>query len=431
MNNENDRFFLNTVFVLIIFIPLALILGTFSINLIVYSLAVLILFKAFLSKNWNFLKSDLCVILFIMWAYLLLISVFIHEYSIKNIYKSFAFGFNFIFCLGIAFYLKKISSKKIIFFSYILLLITIFIYIDLTYQFLNPEFRDIFGFKVNTIRSYEVFGAEKILPLRLSGPFEGELVAGFYLATIGYASIFLFYYKSNFLKEKKYLIILLFINFCFIILTGERSSTIMSIITLSIFLVFDSKFNFKKLKYLFLIGVILVSFIIISPTTKERMNDLKDWSNREDNIYSSFLQTPWGKHYKTSIILIKQKPLLGTGIRTFRIACNQNNISGKYNLSDGCSTHPHNYILEILVEVGIIFVILFIYLIYKVIKIYSKKFNYLTHGFLAIFLSYIFPLRPTGAFFSSWHGSFFWILLALIIFSMEKESKNNEIKLNN
>ena len=95
MNSVNDRFFLNTVFVLIIFIPLALILGNFSINLIVYSLAVLILFESFLSKNWNFLKSDLCVILFIMWAYLLLISVFFHEYSIKNIYKSFAFGFNF------------------------------------------------------------------------------------------------------------------------------------------------------------------------------------------------------------------------------------------------------------------------------------------------------------------------------------------------
>jgi len=425
---ENERFFLNTIFTFIVFIPPVLIFGNFSINLIIYSSAVLILFKAFLSKNWTFLKSDLSVILFIMWAYLLLISIFFHEYSIKNISKSFAFGFNFIFCLGISFYLKKISSKKINFFSYILLFITFFIYIDLLYQFFNPEFKDILGFKVNTIRSYEIFNIEKLLPLRLSGPFKDELVPGFYLATIGYVSIFLFYYKNNFLKKKKYLITLLFINFCFIILTGERSSTIMSIITLSIFLVFDNKFNFKNLKYLFLIGLILGLFITIIPTTKERVNDLNNWSKRENNIYTSFLQTPWGKHYQTSIILIKEKPFFGTGIRTFRTVCRQKNISGEYNLSDGCSTHPHNYILEILVEVGAIFLILFIYFIYKVVKSYSKKFNHLTHGFLAIFLSYLFPLRPTGAFFSSWHGSFFWILLALIIFSIDSKSTNNKIK---
>ena len=202
MNVDNERFFLNTIFTFILFIPLALIIGNFSINFIIYSSSILILFKAYLSKKWNFLQSDLSIILFIMWAYLIFISIFFHEYNIKNISKSFAFGFNFIFCLGIAFYLKKISSNKIKIFSYIILFITFFIYIDLLYQFFNPEFKDILGFKVNTIRTYEIFNIEKILPLRLSGPFKGELVPGFYLATIGYASIFLFYYTNKFLKKK-------------------------------------------------------------------------------------------------------------------------------------------------------------------------------------------------------------------------------------
>ncbi len=428
MNVNNERYFLNTFFTIFLFIPVALILGNFAINLTIYLLVTLILLKAFRSKDWNFLKSDLNTILFIMWIYLLLISIFFHDYNIKNLSKSFIFGINFIFCLGVAFYLKKISFDKVKFFSYIFLSITFLIYIDLLYQFFNPEFKDILGFKVNTIRSYNIFNIEKLLPLRLSGPFKDELVPGFYLATIGSASIFLFYYVNNFLQKKSYLIFLLFLNFCFIILTGERSSTIMNVVTLLIFLIFDSKFQLKKIKYLFLIVLILGLFIKINPTTNERMNDLHDWSTRENNFFNSFLQTPWGKHYKTSIILIKKKPIFGTGIRTFRIECSKDfNIEG-YVLSDGCATHPHHYILEILVETGVIFLLLFFYLIYKIIISHIKNFNHLSHGLISIFLSYLFPLRPTGAFFSSWHGSFFWILLALIIFSLDFKVKNNEMK---
>ena len=72
----------------------------------------------------------------------------------------------------------------------------IFIYFDLIYQFLNPNFKDFFGFQVETLRTYEIFGNERYLPIRLSGPFNKELVPGFYLSTFGSIVIFDIFLKQ-------------------------------------------------------------------------------------------------------------------------------------------------------------------------------------------------------------------------------------------
>jgi di/tricarboxylate transporter len=43
--------------------------------------------------------------------------------------------------------------------------------------------------------------------------------------------------------------------------------------------------------------------------------------------------------------------------------------------------------------------------------------------FIALFAGFLFPLKPSGAIFSSWFGSFFWLLLAmfLITINLKKE----------
>ena len=96
-----------------------------------------------------------------------------------------------------------------------------------------------------------------------------------------------------------------------------------------------------------------------------------------------------------------------------------------------CTTHPHHFVLEIVSETGVLFFILYIFLTFKVILYYwnlKEKKNFFNLGCLLIFLSYLFPFRPTGAIFSSWYGSFFWILLSLFIFScINKPKKHEEI----
>ena len=136
-----------------------------------------------------------------------------------------------------------------------------------------------------------------------------------------------------------------------------------------------------------------------------------------------FLKTDWGTHYQTAYRMTLDKPFFGSGIRTFRKNCKNFELNER-----GCSTHPHNYILEITSETGIIFLILFFIFIYKfLIKYLIKTKNRdMNLYFIFVLISYLFPFKPTGSIFSSWYGSFLWILIAFILFSEKFNLKNNK-----
>ena len=419
----NEKLFLNITFFYFLLLPLSLILGNSGINIFIFSFLLNVFTYSVLINNWKFLNFKNKDIFYLLWGYLIFSSIIIHELNFKNITKSFAFGFYFLFALSFSYYLKKLDLKKIKIASVFFLLLIIFIYFDLLYQFLNPEFKDIFGFEVFTIRSYEILGHEIRVPLRLSGPFKNELVPGFYLSTLGFVFIIFFFNFTNYKNQKIYLNFFLILNLIFVILSGERSSMIISIIFLILYF-FSQKISLKKrifnISILFIFLTLIINFI---PTTHERFKDLKIWSNKEKTLFKSFLKTDWGTHYQTAYRMTLDKPFFGSGIRTFRKNCKNFEVN-----EQGCSTHPHNYILEITSETGIIFLILFFIFIYKfLIKYLIKTKNRdMNLYFIFVLISYLFPFKPTGSIFSSWYGSFLWILIAFILFSEKFNLKNNK-----
>lgn len=431
-------------FFYIALLPITLILGNFATNFFLYFFIFLIFIQIFFTRNWSliYINNDkVRIIFYLSWLYLILISLFFHEHNFKSISKSILFGIHFFFALGLSNYLLELEKKKMKIISIFFFSITVFIYFDLLYQFFNSENKDIFGFEVDNLRSFKFLGKDVILATRLSGPFKNELVPGFYLSTIGCISIFLLF-SLIYQVKNKVLILFLLINFSFVILTGERSSMIMNFITIFLFFLFYQKINFKTFINLFFLFFILVFFINFNPATKDRFRDLiywttEKWSVRDVSndikkkgvsetinrkiIVDNVLKTPWMEHYKASIEIIIDKPLFGTGIRTFRQEC-------KKYYQKGCSTHPHHYILEIISETGLIFFILLLILIFLIIKEAwkNKHNNSFNLGILIIFLSYLFPLRPTGSFFSSWYGAFFWIILSFLFFSIKITKKKND-----
>lgn len=77
---------------------------------------------------------------------------------------------------------------------------------------------------------------------------------------------------------------------------------------------------------------------------------------------------------------------------------------------DGCSTHPHNYLFQLLSETGvfsfIIFIICFICNLFLLVRLLKNKnqfknANYLLILHLMIFVNF-FPLLPTGSFYNNW-----------------------------
>ena len=119
----NEKLFLNITFFYFLLLPLSLILGNSVINIFIFSFLLNVFTYSVLINNWKFLNFKNKDIFYLLWGYLIFSSIIIHELNFKNITKSFAFGFYFLFALSFSYYLKKLDLKKIkiasVFFYYL------------------------------------------------------------------------------------------------------------------------------------------------------------------------------------------------------------------------------------------------------------------------------------------------------------------------
>ena len=132
--------------------------------------------------------------------------------------------------------------------------------------------------------------------------------------------------------------------------------------------------------------------------------------------------------YFTAIESWKNRLILGNGHKSFRIIC-KNVLQNKKNLA--CSTHPHNYHLEILHDYGLIgFMIILIFTLIKLYQLlrsyfYINKNEELKLYLLPIsilFLIEIWPLKSTGMLLTTWNGTIVWLIISLTsIYGLSKK----------
>ena len=110
-------------------------------------------------------------------------------------------------------------------------------------------------------------------------------------------------------------------------------------------------------------------------------------------------------HARSSLKMFYDSPVVGHGPNMFRFVCHK----FLYN-EFSCTTHPHNFYLQLLSETGTFgFLFLLIFLIQVIIKIfsgllkpiYSKKNNIKFLLYLSILIS-IMPFFPSGNLFNNW-----------------------------
>ena len=125
-------------------------------------------------------------------------------------------------------------------------------------------------------------------------------------------------------------------------------------------------------------------------------------------------------HYKVAIEIFKDNLILGVGNKNFRWDCHKTKYKNQNELfsTRRCSTHPHQVHLEILSEHGLIGYILIAYIF---IKFIFSKLGYMIknkfifeYGLSFILLIFFTPLIPSGSIFSSYSGSFFWLILSIL-----------------
>jgi len=416
---------------IIMFIPLFYIFSAGLLNLSFILISLFFLFICCVNKDFSFLKDKFFIYLYIFWAYLLLSAIFIHK-DIEVFLKSFFYIRFIIFPIAIYYFLKKnIKSFNKIKIFY--LIIIFFVIIDTWLQFFYGK--DIFGYGLPELTG------------RLSGPFGKELIVGSFLSLVGVLTILINFYKKKLFLNKQFIFYFLFLVST-IFISGERASIFILFLFLFFNLLLNKGIRKKILLILFLVTSVFFILINFSLDLKWRMyghlyslshpiiknNQISEIQNDEFNnlksgkfyknyivALKSFKDTQWGAHWLTAIEISKDNLLFGSGIRTFRIVCKEYDNIDSLRKDSRCSTHPHNIYLEILSEtgtIGFILILLFFFSFLKTFIIKSNN-NNLTTAIGALILAVIFPLKPTGALFSSWYGSILWYLLGYYYFSLK------------
>jgi len=400
-----QRFIINSksnlfIDLLLYLVPFAIIVGQGPLNVITATISLVFIFLIFKNKIYNQFKNYLIFLFFLILFFS--INIFFstdYDLSYRSTIGTIRY---FILFLALIYSFNNIENFKLNF-ARILFFLVIFVILDSYVQYFFGK--DIFGYSS--------------LNNRLTGPFGNEKVVGAYVSKLIFLSFsFLILKKTNI----RYISIIALVAFVLIVLSNERSSSLMFLGSLFIFFIFSCIRPFIKLSFLMSIFVFLFLLLNYNNTFKERfVNEPTKYSN--DSHHKA--------HFLTAIEIFKNHKIIGSGIKTFRVECHKKkyeNINSIY-YKNRCTTHPHNFYLEILSEAGIlgalILVSLNFYIVLHLIKNFFTKTKF-KNEILFIFCNFFilfWPLQTTGSFFSSWNGVFYWIFFAFFFHLKEKLAK--------
>ena len=415
--------------------PLLLLVGPLISELYILIIIIFSLFYITREKKFYFFNNR--YIIFLILFYLSTVFSTLFNFYHFDYSKSGILFFRLpLFAIAAWYVLKTYNTfdRKIVFFYTLFLSVII---IDSLIQFYLGK--NILGYEILRNRISSFFGEELIL-------------GGFITRIIPFFLMYLL--MTNIIKENKinfFYSLIISLSITIVYLSGERTSFFLLI--LFFFTIFIISKYLRKLIILVMIFFILSSFIISKFQKNDQLNAsnrmftktyqqiIGDGKNTEEhkkkffNKVYAFSHDHHG-HYLLSYKIFKDHPIFGTGVKGFRYLC-RNKI---YILEkdDGCSTHPHNTYVQILVSNGIVgFILIFLAFIYILREIFKcrKKLSAknifdkyeLSKGVMlsAIFIN-LWPLVPSGNFFNNWISMiYFYPIGFYLYFEYLDETKIN------
>lgn len=399
---------LENFFYLPYFIPAFYIVGNAPLDVAV-SIIAIISFYFFCIRSDYFKENINIFFYFSLFFISFLISSLLTNYNLnESLVRSFLIIRFFFFTIAIGYFFSKFNRLEII--VKIILFVLIFYYLALIYQLFFDY--NLFHIHINSNQ-------------RLMTPFNDELIAGTQIFIL--TNIFIFYNKffnPNFINKKLLLIIIFCLSAFFILRSGERMAFFKFLFCMSLFLIIYSKSILKSLIFIFLSVFLIIGTISINKNFYDRFviqfSEKFTGSDNEDNYsLSNFIKSGHGLLFKSAFITFKKNYIFGVGSKQFRNDCFNNQfdpiptISKNKNFYNSCSSHPHNYVLEILSENGIIGFVLFMIFIIYIFN--NKNISFLSKFFFSVpFLIFLWPISSTGSFFSN-SNSIFWFCIGLYL----------------
>ena len=403
-------------YILFLILPLTIIAGP-SVSLTnTFLIIFLYLYNFFSYKHYKFLFHDNTFkLLVILNFYLVVNSMISLNYEIGLLRNLGFVRFIFIF-LAINYFFYE-QEKKTNLFNYWTLIFIVFVFDVYLERFSGSN---IFGRGAK-----EIDGILQADYKRIVSFFKDEPVAGTYLN--GFVFLISGYLLSKLKNEKLsniLTILLIFIFFVSIILTGERSNTIKAFFGVSIFILILDNLKIKhKIFFFILLFASIVLIIYNSNYLKNRyVGQLIYYFLEKDS--KSIENSSYYKLYKSGYNVFKNYPLLGVGNKNYRlVSCKDSPEAKKYDYK--CNTHPHQLYFEFLSEHGligtIILLVIFFALIFKNLNVIIKSRNYVQMGSFVYLIAIFLPLIPSGSFFSDFNITLFFLNFSLM-YAINKET---------
>ena len=391
------------------FLPVSYIYGNSTINLNLILLNLLFLANCIHTNNWSWTKDNLFKSLLFLYFFLILNSTIAyyvgHNVQTEGIIRSFSFIKFILLIFAFKILISKYEMlKKIMKIWLIIILVFIF---------------DIFFEKLigNNILGYISPDGTRIVSF-----FKNELVVGGFVFCFG--SAVASFYLSDHNTEKKLTTLFLLIIPIAVFITGERANFIKSTILFLLIIIFIDRYRLIINKKIIL-SIVLISITLLFNFSKNLTIKYTEFFNRinfvekDEKIINRIHDIKYFAHWDTAIKIFKNYPILGIGNKNFRNECGKDKYYNKDLKFTGhrCSTHPHQIHFEILSEHGLIGYTIIIFILTKFLfnnfSYYKDKKEIFYFSNATYLLLFFTPLLPGGGVFSTFNGTFFWIIFSL------------------
>jgi hypothetical protein len=445
MNIKNASFINSkTLNILFSFCPVTFLMGNavLNINILLICITGIVVFR---KKIFSFKNERLSAVILIFFILILFFTLIDISKDPKNdhFFKSISY-FRYFFLFLISSCLVRSGKFKIKYFLVSCLVCLLFLSLDIIYQFLNGS--DIFGFVSESKRGYH-----------LAGFLKNEYIAGGYIQKFFIFALILIPIIGKKLDKQKFLIstVLSIIFFSGILFSGNRMPLVMFCVSILLMMILIKELRLSlAIAFLF---CVLIFTITIKMNDNLRATYASFYDNSSSLIFnmkkyfpkkypelekgekkpfrddvakeyikSKKLQSKYeltgfaSGHlvtYLTAIDIWIDNPIIGNGIKSFRIKC-----STKLHLPNRvCQSHPHNYYLELLNDTGLLGTLLLVCTIFYLItnkffnfKYYKKNEKLLFICLLIIVIAEFFPLKSSGSFFSTTNSFFNFLILGML-----------------
>ena len=447
--NSDKKNYINLAYYLLLLLPLSIVLSRFVADLSIVILSIIF----FIIRGENKIFDNKLIIFAFIFVLLSSLSSALSDHILFSLKSSILHLRFIIFILAVSILFIYLKNKQLKNLFYILVCCYVILLFDATFQFVFKQ--NIFGYTTNPIT-------------RVSSLFFSELILGSYLSRLFPLICFLYVFLK--LRINTYYILYFLLHLYFVVfITGER----LAFVILNIYYFMFGLYYFKKLYNKFLyITILIITFFSISffsnnfearssfdntisgsvklnyticDITKTQIRSVPELSERWkineekyelsknktyipnchplfkifDIEFFSIFSVQHFNHYLSAFEIFKDNKLFGVGPKNFRKICKNE----KYYLNEfSCSTHPHNYFIQILAETGIIGFFLFssIYLMMFylfVVNFFKKNNQYflVKYILLTCFLINFFPIFPGGNFFNNWNAIIYSLPLGFLL----------------